>query len=117
MARTRITSGVISDEFQTSQALTGTSIDIDWNSAQVFTLTPSGNTTFTFSDFKVGMVKILVVTGSGGSPERTLTFPTEANKLGGDYDDTSNTKNFIQVVCTSNTGNGEFFYTISQPAS
>lgn len=115
MARTRITSGVISDEFQTSHSLTGTSIDIDWNSAQVFTLTPSGNTTFTFSDFKVGMVKILVVTGSGNS--RTLTFPSEANLLAGTYDDTSSAKNFIQIVCTSHTGNGEFFYTISQPAS
>lgn len=114
MARTRITSGVISDEFQTSSALTGTSIDIDWNSAQVFTLTPSGNTTFTFSDFKVGMVKILVVTGAGST--NTLAFPLEANKIGGDYDDTSNVKNFIQIVCTSDTGNGEFFYTISQPA-
>lgn len=116
MARTRITSGVISDEFQSSHTLSGTSIDVDWNEAQVFTLTPSGNTTFTFSDFKIGMVKILVVTGSGGSPARTLAFPTEANKLAGDYDDTSNTKNFIQIVCTSHTGNGEFFYTISQPA-
>ena len=115
MARTRITSGVISDEFQTSHSLTGTSIDIDWNSAQVFTLTPSGNTTFTFSDFKVGMVKILVVTGSGNS--RTLTFPSEASNLGGTYNDASNTKNFIQVICTSHSGNGEFFYTISQPAS
>jgi len=114
MARTRITSGVVSDEFQTSHSLSGTSIDIDWNSAQVFTLTPSGNTTFTFSDFKIGMVKILVVTGSGNS--RTLTFPTEANIISGEYDDTLNAKNFIQVVCTSHTGNGEFFYTISQPA-
>lgn len=114
MARTRITSGVISDEFQSSHTLSGTSIDVDWNEAQVFTLTPSGNTTFTFSDFKIGMVKILVVTGSGNS--RTLTFPTEANKIGGNYDDTSNVKNFIQIVCTSHTGNGEFFYTISQPA-
>lgn len=115
MARTRITSGVISDEFQSSHNLTGTSIDIDWNSAQVFTLTPSGNTSFTFSDFKVGMVKILVVTGAGST--NTLTFPTEASNLSGTYDDTSNVKNFIQIVCTSHTGNGEFFYTISQPAS
>lgn len=115
MARTRITSGVLSEEFQTSTALSGTTIDVDWNSSQIFTLTPTGNTTFTFSDYKIGMVKIILVTGAGGA--NTLTFPTEANKLGGDFDDTLSTKNFIQVVCTDDTGNGEFFYTISQPTT
>ena len=115
MARTRITSGVLSEEFQTSTALSGTTINVDWNSSQIFTLTPTGNTQFTFSDYKIGMVKILVVTGAGGT--NTLTFPNESIRLGGDFDDTLSTKNFIQIVCTSDTGNGEFFYTISQQAT
>ena len=115
MATTRITSSVISDEFQTAHSLTpGATVDLDFNSAQVFTLVPNQNTTFTFSDFSIGMVKILRINGTGAS--KTLTFPTEAILLGGAYDDTSNVKNFIQIVCTNDTGNGEFFYTISKPS-
>lgn len=115
MATTRITSSVISDEFQTAHSLTaGATVDLDFNSAQVFTLVPDQNTTFTFSDFSIGMVKILRINGTGAS--KTLTFPTEAILLGGAYDDTSNVKNFIQIVCTNDTGNGEFFYTISKPS-
>ena len=95
MSRTRITSSVISDEFQTAHSLTpGATVDLDFNSAQVFTLVPNQNTTFTFSDFSIGMVKILRINGTGAS--KTLTFPTEAILLGGAYDDTSNVKNFIQ---------------------
>jgi len=115
MSRTRITTSVISDEFQTAHSLTaGATVDLDFNSAQVFTLVPNQNTTFTFSDFSIGMVKILRINGTGAS--KTLTFPTEAILLGGAYDDTSNVKNFIQIVCTSDAGNGEFFYTISKPS-
>ena len=116
MALTKITSRVIHDEFQTVSSLTAAStIAIDWNSAQVFTLTPGQNTTFTFSDYKVGMVKVIIVTGSGNS--RTLTFPSTAEHLGGDYSDTSNVKNFIQIICTNDSSSPEFFYTISQPSS
>lgn len=116
MARTRITSSVISDEFQTAHSLTpGATVDLDFNSAQVFTLVPNQNTTFTFSDFSIGMVKILRINGTGAS--KTLTFPTEAILLGGAYDDTSNVKNFIQIVCTDDDGTPEFFYTISQQAT
>jgi len=60
MALTKISSGVIASEFQTVTNLVASStIDIDWNSSQVFRLTPTSNTGFTFSDYKIGMVKIL----------------------------------------------------------
>jgi hypothetical protein len=115
MSRTRITTSVISDEFQTSHSLAAAAtVNLDFDAAQVFTLVPDQNTTFTFSDFSIGMVKILRINGTGAS--KTLTFPTEAILLGGAYDDTSNVKNFIQIVCTSDAGNGEFFYTISKPS-
>lgn len=116
MALTKISSGVVAEEFSTASNLTANStIDIDWNSSQVFRLTPTSNTTFTFSDYKIGMVKIIVVTGAGSS--YTLTFPSEATNLGGAYDDTSGTKNFIQIICTDDDGTPEFFYTITQPAT
>jgi len=116
MALTKITSGVIASEFQgITDLVAGSTIDIDWNSAQVFRLTPTSNTEFEFSDYKVGMVKILIVTGAGSS--YTLTFPDEATALGGTYDDTSGTKNFIQIICVDDDGTPEFYYTITQPAS
>lgn len=116
MALTKISSGVIAAEFQTDSNLTAAAtVDMDWNSSQVFRLTPTSSTTFTFSDYKVGMVKILIVTGAGSS--YTLTFPSDATSLGGTYDDTSGTKNFIQIICTDDDGTPEFFYTITQPAT
>lgn len=116
MALTKITSGVIAPEFTTtSNLVSATSVAVDWNSSQIFRVTPNHAITFTFSDYKIGMVKIIVATGSGGS--NTLAFPSEAVKLSGDYDDSSGTKNFIQIVCTDDDGTPEFFYTISQPAT
>jgi hypothetical protein len=115
MALTKITSGVISQEFQAGQTLAASgTIDIDWNSAQVFNLTPNQNTTFTFSDYKIGMVKIIVIIGTGGS--KTLNFPTTADILGGEYDDGNGVKNFVQIVCTDDSSTPQFFYTISQPS-
>ena len=115
MATTKITSSVISDEFQTAHSLTaGATVDLDFNSAQVFTLVPNQNTTFTFSDFAIGMVKILRINGTGAS--KTLTFPGTSFLIAGAYDDTANVKNFIQIICTNDTNTGEFFHTISQPS-
>lgn len=116
MALTKITSGVIAPEFTTSANLvSGASVSVDWNSAQIFRITPNHAITFSFTDYKIGMVKIIVATGAGGG--NTLAFPSEAIKLSGDYDDTSGTKNFIQIVCTDDNGTPEFFYTISQEAT
>lgn len=117
MALTKITSGVVSEEFSSSTPLvSAATVDIDWNSSKVFTLTPNEAITLTFSDYKVGMVKILVATGAAGSGD--ISFPSEAIDLAGTaFDNTTGVKNFIQMICTSEDNNGEFFYTITQPST
>ena len=106
-------------EFTTSSALTaGATVNIDFDAAQVFTLTPNANTTFNITNPKIGITKTIIVTGAGG----TYTADTWTvggvsgtfNKIAGTYDDTSSTKNFYQITCVSAT---EFWYSISQIAS
>ena len=106
-------------EFTTSTALTaGATVDIDFDAAQVFTLTPNANTTFNITNPKIGVTKTLIVTGAGGSyTADTWTVGGGAgtfNRVAGEYDDTSSTKNFYQITCVSAT---EFWYSISQIAS
>src|SRR6056300_1704162 len=124
-----ITSGKLADdsvsfekvdaEFTTSSALTaGATVDVDFDAAQVFTLTPNANTTFNVTNPKIGVTKTLIVTGAGGSyTADTWTVGGGAgtfNRIAGEYDDTSSTKNFYQITCVSAT---EFWYSISQIAS
>ena len=106
-------------EFTTSSALTaGATVNIDFDAAQVFTLTPNANTTFNITNPKIGITKTIIVTGAGS----TYTADTWTvggvsgtfNRLAGTYDDTSSTKNFYQITCVSAT---EFWYSISQIAS
>jgi len=108
----------VSDEYTTSSALTaGSSIDVDFTAAQIFTLTPNQNTTLNITNPKVGITKAIIVTGAGGSYTLAFTVGGSSgtfNKIAGDYDDTSSTKNFIQIICVSAT---EFWYSISQIAS
>jgi len=103
-------------EFTTSSALTaGATVDVDFDSAQVFTLTPNANTTFNITNPKIGVTKTIIVTGAGGSyTANTWTVGGGSgtfNKIAGTYDDTSSTKNFYQITCVSAT---EFWYSISQ---
>lgn len=107
----------IDNEFTTSSALTaGATVDVDFDAAQLFTLTPDQNTTLNITNPKVGITKSVIVTGAGGS--YTLAFTVGGtsgtfNLIAGEYDDTSSTKNFIQIICVSAT---EFWYSISQIA-
>ena len=107
----------IDNEFKTSNSLTvGATVDIDFDVAQVFTLTPNQNTTLNITNPKVGISKAIIVTGAGGT--YTLSFTVGGasgtfNLIAGEYDDTSSTKNFIQILCVSST---EFWYSISQIA-
>lgn len=128
MALTKVTSGVINenavsyelidDEFSTLDALTAAAtVNVDFDAAQVFTLTPDQNTTLNITNPKIGITKAIIVTGAGSS--YTLSFTVGGasgtfNKISGDYDDTSSTKNFIQILCV---GSSEFWYSISQIAS
>jgi hypothetical protein len=106
-------------EFTTSSALTaGATVDVDYDSAQVFTLTPNANTTFNITNPKIGVTKTIIVTGAGSTyTADTWTVGGGAgtfNRIAGTYDDTSSTKNFYQITCISAT---EFWYSISQIAS
>jgi len=102
-------------EFTTASALTMASpVALDYTAAQVFTLTPNANMTINITNPVIGVSKVIVITGGGGSS--TLTFNVGGaagtfNKISGTYDDTASTKNFIQITCVSNT---EFWYSISQ---
>lgn len=104
-------------EFTTASALTMASpVALDYTAAQVFTLTPNANMTINITNPVIGISKVIVITGGGGSS--TLTFNVGGaagtfNKISGDYDDTSAKKNFIQITCVGAT---EFWYTISQIA-
>ena len=116
MAKTRISSDTIGDEFTSADALTQSAgtVNINWKDAQVFTFTATENITLNMQNVVVGVTKVIVITGEGAS--NTLSFNVEGasgtfNKISGDYDDTSNTKNFVQVTCVGST---EFWYTISQ---
>ena len=108
----------VHDEFTTSSILTaGANVNVDFDAAQVFTLTPNQNTTLNITNPKVGITKSIIVIGAGGS--YTLSFNVGGasgtfNLIAGEYDDTSSTKNLIQVLCVSST---EFWYSISQIAS
>lgn len=108
----------IDAEFSTSSALSAAAtVNVDFDAAQVFTLTPNQATTLNITNPKIGLTKCAILTGAGGS--YTLAFTVGGasgtfNKIAGDYDDTSSTKNFLQIVCVSAT---EFWYSISQIAS
>ena len=119
MALTKITSDILADEFNTTDTLTaGATVNVNFKNAEVFTLTPNANTTFNIQNPVVGITKIIVVTGAGSSyTADTWTVGGSSgtfNKVSGEYDDTSGTKNLIQILCISAT---EFWYTIVQPAT
>jgi hypothetical protein len=89
-------------EFTTSAVISAS--DVDFSTAQVFTKTLTANTTLTFSNASVGMVKDLIITGNF-----TLTLPA-GSTVTGTYDGT--VSNLIQVVVT---GASTYWYSISQP--
>ena len=112
-----ITSSKVGNEFKTSAAVGSSATEnIDWTSAQIFTLTPSQSTTLNITNPVIGIQKSFVITGSGNSYTITLNVGGAAgtfNKISGDYDDTAGTKNLYSVLCVSAT---EFWYSIIQPA-
>ena len=108
----------LSNRYTASSAVTSSaSITIDSSSADVFTWTAGHSATIDFTSVQIGDVVTLEVTGGGGSYTLTLqningsagTF----NKIAGDYDDTSSTKNFIEFKFISTS---EAWYQISQIA-
>ena len=80
----------------------GLPMNVDFSSAQVFVTTLSADTTISFSNQQIGMVKDLIFTG-----DYALTLPA-GTTVSGTYDGT--VENLIQVVITST---GQFWYSIS----
>ena len=117
LADDSVTNAKAGVEFTTASALVaGATVALDYTAAQVFTLTPNANTTINITNPVIGVSKVIVMTGAGGS--YTLTFNVGGaagtfNKISGDYSDTAAAKNFIQITCVGAT---EFWYTISQIA-
>jgi len=118
MAQTKVKPELLTGGFNTITALTPASIiNVDYDSAQIFTLTPTSSTTLNITDPIIGISKAFIITGTGNSYTITLNVGGSANtfnKIAGDYDDTNGTKNLIQIMCV---GASEFWYTISQIAS
>jgi hypothetical protein len=88
--------------YSTNTALAGT--DVDFESAQVFTKTLTENTTLTFSNTQIGMVKDLIIDG-----DFTLTLPT-GTVGAGEYDGT--VTNLIQVLVVDTD---TYWYSFNQP--
>mgnify|MGYP001626699686 CR=1 FL=1 len=113
-----VTVGKVHDQFTTASALGSSATEnVDWDAAQVFTLTPSQSTTLNIVNSTVGLQKALIITGSGNSYTITLNVGGAAgtfNLISGEYDDTAGIKNLINILCVSST---EFWYSISQIAT
>ena len=89
---------------------------LNFNEAQIFSLTPNQNTTINITNPVVGISKVIIVTGGGAANTIGFTVGGAAgtfNLIAGEYDDTAALKNFIQIMCVSPT---EFWYSISQIA-
>ena len=96
-----ITYGKLASEYTTTEVVSSSTID--FSAAQVFTKTLTADTTLTFSNAEIGMVKDLVITGA-----HLLTLPA-GSTVAGTYD--GSVSNLIQVVVT---GASEYWFSISQ---
>ncbi len=88
-------------EFTTTAAVTTA---LDFSAAQVFTKTMTADTTFTYSNVGIGMVKDFILTG-----DFTPTFPSGTKTIAGTYDGT--VSNLIQIVAQAD---GNYWMSISK---
>lgn len=100
------------DSLRGSSALSpSANLDVDFDTAAVFTITSSISIELNFTNASIGDVKDIIITDSGGTSGLTLNSGLTATTIAGEYSNTSGAVNFIQVVCTAaNT----FFLSISQ---
>jgi len=110
VADNNITHDKLENRYTVLSALgTGSTFALDFSAATTFTATANANATFTFSNAKQGQVIDLILTGN-----HTITFSqTNAtfNKVGStDYDGTAN--NLIQIICTDDSANPIYMYSI-----
>ena len=96
-----ITHAKLGAEFTTTGAVTTA---LNFGANQVFTKTMSGDTTFTYSNVGIGMVKDFILTGS-----HTPTFPSGTKTVAGTYD--GSVSNLIQIVAIAS---GDYWMSISK---
>jgi len=98
----------MSDEFTTGSIPTSASgvSNLDFSASQVFTMTLTEDTGFTFSNDEIGMVKDLVLTG-----EFSPSFPVGSKIIAGTY--SGAVSNFIQIIKTNTS---EYWISISKEA-
>ena len=88
-------------EFTTTGAVTTA---LDFGANQVFTKTMSADTTFTYSNVNIGMVKDFILTGAF-----VPTFPSGTKTVAGTYD--GSVSNLIQIVAIAS---GDYWMSISK---
>jgi len=115
LADDSVTFAKLSDRYTALSALgTGSTFALDFSAATTFTATANANATFTFSNAKQGQVIDLILTGN-----YTITFSQTNgtfNKVGStDYDGSTN--NLIQIVCTNDSANPIYMYSVQPYAS
>ncbi len=118
LADNGVTNAKLGVEYTDSAALvSGATIAVDTDTADIFTYTSGVNNTLNFTDVVIGAMKNFVITGGGSSYTVTLGTSNGSactyNKISGDYDDTSSTKNLVQIKWIAVN---EAWYTINQPA-
>ena len=114
-----ITHDKLEGRYTSSNAETSAAtLSLDSSAHNVFTWTAGHSVTISFTNVKVGDVKTIVITGGGSSYTVSFDQINSAsgtfNKIGGTYDDTSSTKNLIELKFISTS---EAWYQISQIAS
>ena len=117
MALTKVTSDVLADEFfsiKTSHTTTADETrDIDFTEAAVVPITTSHALTLKPTNYKVGMVKNVIITDAGGTS--SIAYSTADSRvtklLNGEYSNTTGAVNFLQIICV---GTNKFYVTISQ---
>lgn len=115
VADNNITHDKLENRYTALSALgTGSTFALDFSAATTFTATANANATFTFSNAKQGQVIDLILTGN-----YTITFSQTNgtfNKVGStDYDGTAN--NLVQIVCTNDSANPIYMYSVQPYAS
>ena len=84
---------------------------LDWSSASIFPVTMGGSHTLNFSNYKKGQVVDIIVSGAYTITLGTSSGTPTINQVGsGTYDNTKT--NLIQVTCTDDDANPEFFYSV-----
>jgi hypothetical protein len=81
--------------------------DVDWSLGGIYTKTLTGNTTLTFSNYKLNKAILLKIDGNF-----TLALPNTVKNILGTYDGT--VTNYIFLHCTKATSTEEVWATISQ---